>query len=121
MYRVLAIDVVGEANRSRPTIPITSLDEYLAWFTELTDYLGVKHFHLVGNSFGAFTATYYAMHLPDRVRTLTLIGPAATFAKMPQFYLHMFLRKLFHLLFPWMPGRERMMHNACRYARRSSS
>jgi pimeloyl-ACP methyl ester carboxylesterase len=96
-------------------MPITSLDDYLAWFTELTERLGVKQFHLVGNSFGAFTATYYAMRLTDRVRTLTLIGPAATFTKMPQFYIHMFLPKLFHLLLPWLPGRERMMRNASRW------
>ena len=39
-YRVMAVDVLGDANRSRPTRPITSLDDSAAWFTDLLDGLG---------------------------------------------------------------------------------
>jgi len=41
-YRVYAVDVVGEGNKSRPIKPITSLDDFLQWFTEVIDGLGAE-------------------------------------------------------------------------------
>jgi pimeloyl-ACP methyl ester carboxylesterase len=103
-YRIYCVDVIGEANKSRPTQPITSLDDYLRWFTELIDGLGIDSLYLVGNSYGGFTAAYYAMKLPERIRKLVLIGPAATIHSMRPFMLHMFLPKGLFLLLPWLPG-----------------
>ncbi|MBL0348002.1 alpha/beta fold hydrolase [Candidatus Villigracilis affinis] len=77
-YRVYAVDVIGEGNKSRPVKPITSLDDFLQWFTEVIDGLGIDTFYLAGNSYGGFTGAYYAMKLPERIRKLVLIGPAAT-------------------------------------------
>jgi pimeloyl-ACP methyl ester carboxylesterase len=108
-YRTYAVDVMGEANPSRPTRPITSLEDYLQWFTELVNGLGLAQFCLVGNSFGGFTAAYYAMRLPDRIRKLVLIGPAATFHTMLPFYVNMFIPKMVYMLFPWLPAREQIM------------
>ena len=34
-HRVFAVDIMGEANRSRPTRVISSRDDYLRWFSEL--------------------------------------------------------------------------------------
>jgi pimeloyl-ACP methyl ester carboxylesterase len=76
-YRVYAVDVLGEANKSCPTRPITSLDDSLQWFTDLIDGLGIGQLYLVGNSIGGFTAVYNAMRPPERIRRLVLIGPAA--------------------------------------------
>ena len=81
-YRVYALDVVGEGNKSCPTKPITSLDDFLKWFTEVIDGLNIDTLYLAGNSYGGFTAAYYAMKLPERVRKLALIGPAATIYRM---------------------------------------
>jgi pimeloyl-ACP methyl ester carboxylesterase len=47
-------------------------------FDGLLDGLGIDTLFLVGNSYGGFTAAYYAMKLPDRVRKLVLVGPAST-------------------------------------------
>ena len=105
-HRVLAVDVIGEANASRPTRPIRSLDDSTRWFEELLDGLGVERASLVGNSFGGFLAANYAQRLPDRVDALVLIGPAATFHRIPAFYLHLFLPKALCLLLPWLPGKE---------------
>lgn len=77
-YRVFAIDIVGEPNRSRPTRTIEGVEPLTQWFAELTAGLGARHFDLVGSSFGGFAAAHFAMHLPDRVRKLALIGPTAT-------------------------------------------
>jgi pimeloyl-ACP methyl ester carboxylesterase len=116
-YRTYAVDVLGEANKSRPTHPITSLDDALHWFTELVDGLRMGQLHLVGNSFGGFTATYYAMHLPERIRKLVLIGPASTFRGMLPFYIHMFIPKALYLFFPWLPGQKRIMRHGIDWVR----
>jgi pimeloyl-ACP methyl ester carboxylesterase len=108
-YRVYSVDIVGEGNKSRPVNPITSLDDFLRWFTELIDGLGIKTLYLVGNSYGGFTGAYYAMKLPDRVRKLVLIGPAATIYAMMPFNLHMFVPKAMYMFFPKLPGIQRIM------------
>ena len=109
-YRVYAVDVVGEGNQSHPIKPITSLDDFLHWFTEVIDNLGIDTLYLAGNSYGAFTAAYYAMRLPERVLKLVLIGPAATIAPMRPFYTHMFIPKALYGFFPKLPGVKRIMH-----------
>jgi pimeloyl-ACP methyl ester carboxylesterase len=111
-YRTYAVDVMGEANKSRPSRPITSLDDFLGWFTELVDGLGISQMYLVGNSYGGFTAAYYAMHLPERVRKLVLIAPVATFHGVRPFYTNMFIPKMVYLFMPWLPGRRGTMQKA---------
>lgn len=111
-HRVFAVDVIGEGNASRPTRPIGSLDDFLAWFTEVIDGLGIDSLDLVGNSYGGFTGAHYAMRLGDRIRKLALIAPAATIHSMWPFMVHMFVPKGFYLLAPWFPGQRRAMRHA---------
>jgi pimeloyl-ACP methyl ester carboxylesterase len=111
-YRVYAIDVIGEGNKSQPIKPITSLDDFLHWFTEVIDGLGIDTLYLVGNSYGGFTGAYYAMKLPERILKLVLIGPAATIAPMIPFYTHMFIPKAMYGFFPKLPGVKRVMHSS---------
>lgn len=111
-YRVYAVDVIGEGNKSRPFKPITSLDDFLQWFTELIDGLGIKTLYLAGNSYGGFTGAYYAMKLPERIRKLVLIGPAATIYPMRPFYIHMFIPKAMYGFFPKLPGLKQVMRNS---------
>lgn len=112
LYRVYAVDVVGEGNKSHPVKPITSLDDFLQWFTELIDGLELDSLHLVGNSYGGFTAAYYAMKLPERIRKLVLIGPAATISPMRPFYTHMFIPKAIYGFFPKVPGVKQVMRRS---------
>lgn len=111
-YRTYAVDIIGEANLSKPTRPMTSLDDFLVWFTELLDGLGLETVFVVGNSYGGFTGAYYAMRLPQRVRKLVLIGPASTISPMTPFMRHMFYPKAFYLMLPRAPGSERVMRRA---------
>jgi pimeloyl-ACP methyl ester carboxylesterase len=108
-YRVYAVDIVGEGNRSCALKPIKSMDDFLQWFKELIDGLRIETLYLVGNSYGGFTSAYYAMKLPERIRKLVLIGPAATIHPMPAFYLHMFIPKMIYILLPKLPGLNRVM------------
>jgi pimeloyl-ACP methyl ester carboxylesterase len=111
-YRVYAVDVIGEGNKSCPVKPIRSMDDFLQWFTEVIDGLGIDTLYLVGNSYGGFTAAYYAMKLPERVRKLALIGPAATISPMLPFYIHMFIPKAMYMVFRKLPGLERAMRHS---------
>ncbi len=108
-YRTFAVDVMGEANKSRPSRPIASLDDYVQWFTEVLNGLGLDEVALIGNSFGGFGGAYCAMKLAGRIRRLVLIGPAATFHAMTPFYLHTFIPKAMYLFFPWLPGPGRVI------------
>jgi pimeloyl-ACP methyl ester carboxylesterase len=111
-YRVYAVDVIGEGNLSRPSKIIKSQDDFLEWFTDLIDGLGIETLYLAGNSYGGFMGAYYAMKLPDRIRKLILIGPAATISKMTPFYTHMFIPKALYMFFPKFPGLERAMRSS---------
>jgi len=114
-YRIYAVDVIGEGNKSRPIKPITSLDDFLQWFTEVIDSLGIDTLYAVGNSYGGFTAAYYAMKLPERIRKLVMIGPAATIAPMRPFMLHMFIPKAMYMFLPKLPGLERTMRRSVKW------
>jgi pimeloyl-ACP methyl ester carboxylesterase len=108
-YRVYAVDIIGEGNKSQPVKPIKSLGDFLQWFTEVIDGLGIETLYVVGNSYGGLTGAYYAMKLPKRIRKLVLIGPAATISPMRPFYLHMFIPKAVYMVFPKLPGLKKVM------------
>ena len=111
-YRVYVVDVIGEGNKSRPVKPIASMDDFLQWFTELIDGLGIDTLYVAGNSYGGFTAAYYAMKLPERVRKLVLIGPAATISPMLPFLFRMFIPKAMYMFLPKLPGLQRTMRRS---------
>jgi pimeloyl-ACP methyl ester carboxylesterase len=115
--RTFAVDVIGDANFSQPSRPLASADDYLAWYVDLLEGLGIGDHVLIGNSFGAFLATQFAMRLPQRVQRLVLIGPAATFRPMWAFYAHMFAPKAAYLFLPWLPGRDSMLRGAASWMR----
>lgn len=107
-FRVYAVDVIGEPNKSRPVRPITSRAELAQWFVDLLDMLGIQQAYMVGNSFGGFLTLNQAVRTPERLKGIVLISPAATFAQMWPFYLHMFL--------PVMTGSEKRIRAAVQWA-----
>lgn len=89
-YRVYAVDIIGDPNKSRPVKALRQASEYIDWFTQVLDNLKILRCDFVANSVGAFHVANFALHKPERVRTMTLIGPAATFNGIPKFYLNTF-------------------------------
>lgn len=87
-YRTYAIDTIGEANRSVLTRPIKSRQEFADWVVDLFKGLQIDSAHVVGNSFGGFLALNTALFLPEHVKKVVLISPAATFVQMWAFYWH---------------------------------
>jgi pimeloyl-ACP methyl ester carboxylesterase len=103
---------MGEGNKSRPVKPFTSLDDFLHWFTEVIDGLGIKTLYVVGNSYGGLAGAYYAMKLPERILKLAMIAPAATISSMRPFYIHMFIPKALYMFFPKLPGLKGTMRRS---------
>jgi pimeloyl-ACP methyl ester carboxylesterase len=119
-FRVYAVDLLGEPGPSRPTQIIKTMDEQLAYLTELTDKLGAPKADVVGNSFGGFSSLLYALHRPERVRKVVMIAPAATIHSMLPFYLHCFLPKFLYMFLPWFPGAKRWCLGAADWMRSSA-
>jgi pimeloyl-ACP methyl ester carboxylesterase len=90
-FRVYAVDILGEVNKSKPTRPILNHAEFMQWMADLLDGLGIERAHLVGNSNGGFFALETALNLPERVDKVVLISPAATFVQMWAWWLHLFI------------------------------
>jgi pimeloyl-ACP methyl ester carboxylesterase len=77
-YRTYAVDLIGDAGRSE----YDSLDNRMRdgqdeaeLYAEISDQLGVGQAYVVGASEGGFIGTQYALHAPERVEKLVLLGP----------------------------------------------
>jgi pimeloyl-ACP methyl ester carboxylesterase len=98
-FRTYSVDVIGEVNRSVTTRKITKRQEFVDWMTDLFNGLHIESVDLVGNSFGGFLAFNTALYMPERVRKVVLISPAATFVQMWAFYWHLaFPNKIGYIL-----------------------
>jgi pimeloyl-ACP methyl ester carboxylesterase len=108
-FRVYAVDIIGEMNKSVPTRPILKHREFMEWMADLFDGLHIKKANLVGNSNGGFFVLETALYLPERVNKVVLISPAATFVQMWAFWFHVFIPSYF--IAPLI-GSEKMVLNA---------
>lgn len=77
-YRTYAFDTIGEVGKSR----LDSVDSYppdgKAWadlYAAMTDELDIETAYVVGASYGGYVGTSYALHHPERVEKLALLGP----------------------------------------------
>jgi pimeloyl-ACP methyl ester carboxylesterase len=61
------------------SIAMDDLDDVRAW-------LGYDRINLIGSSYGTRAALVYLQRHPERVRTVTLIGVAPTYLKMPMYH-----------------------------------
>jgi len=77
-HRLYAIDIMGDAGLSTQTREIHTRADAAAWLTTVLDALALERPVLLGSSFGSFQSANLAVHRPDRVRGLVLLGPAAT-------------------------------------------
>lgn len=89
-FRTYAVDVIGEVNKSFPTSPIQSRQELADWIVDLFSGLKIESAHMVGNSFGGFLTLNTALFLPERLKKIVLISPAATFVQMWAWYWYFF-------------------------------
>ncbi|TQF66252.1 alpha/beta hydrolase [Rhodococcus spelaei] len=87
-YRVLAVDLMGDAGRSAASgRRIRGVDDLLGWIDTVAQGTGLDSFAVVGHSYGAMIALAYALGRPDRVRKMALLDPNSCFAGMRPGYL----------------------------------
>lgn len=80
---VYSVDLLGEPGMSVQARPIAGSDDQAQWFHDMLDGLGLTSAHMMGVSFGGWTATNYAVRRPGRVASLALLDPVMTFAPIP--------------------------------------
>lgn len=87
-FRVYAPDVIDQPGRSVRTRPLQTRPDYAAWLVEVLDKLKTGQIFLVGHSFGGWLALNLALAVPERIKRMVLLSPAASFVPLvPQFYL----------------------------------
>ena len=75
-FRVIAPDIVGFGYTDRPRDFDYTLDNWVAFVTQLLDALSIERAHFVGNSFGGALSLALAARHPERVERLVLMGAA---------------------------------------------
>jgi pimeloyl-ACP methyl ester carboxylesterase len=73
------------------------------------DGIGIRRAHLGGLSYGGWLTLNFALAVPDRVNSVILLAPAASFAKLLMSFLMYFLgpliypaRGAMHRVFRWL-------------------
>ena len=79
---VVTVDLLGEPGRSVQTRPITDPADQAGWLGEALDGLGLSGVHLLGLSFGGWTAFTLARHRPELLASLALLDPANTVGRI---------------------------------------
>lgn len=75
-YRSIAANFPGHDKSEGP--PLSSVEDMAAWVAVLIDTLGVGPAHVVGHSMGSLVSLELAASHPEAVRSLILLGVAAT-------------------------------------------
>src|SRR5687768_516098 len=75
-YRVLAYDMLGQGQSSKPVLGI-ALEDHADLLAGLLDHLQVRCTHLGGISFGGVVALDFAIRYPDRLASLAVMSSFA--------------------------------------------
>ncbi len=74
--RAIAPDMLGFGYTERPADGVYNMQRWRGHLMDLADALGLQEFDIIGNSFGGALALSMAVHHPDRVRRMVLMGAA---------------------------------------------
>ncbi|MEV4718839.1 alpha/beta hydrolase [Micromonospora noduli] len=77
---VYTVDLLGEPGMSIQQRPITGTTAHAQWLHEVLLALPEPTIHLVGVSFGGWTAMNLAVHRPQKVGSVVLLDPVLVFA-----------------------------------------
>ncbi|GAA4196806.1 alpha/beta fold hydrolase [Microbispora amethystogenes] len=83
---VLAVDPLGEPGRSVQTRPLATGAEVGGWVTDVLSAVGAERAHVVGSSYGGWTAVEQQRGGGGRVAALTLVDPGG-FAPLPRRFI----------------------------------
>jgi len=115
-YRTFLVDTAGDANKSVWSAPITNGADGAQWLSEVLDGLKIESTHLGGYSYGGWLAINFALAFPHRLKSLLLLAPAASFARLSFGFFANFLapmlfptRARVHKTFRWLSATGQMV------------
>ena len=76
-FRTIAPDIVGFGFTERPEGIRYDMETWLEHALDFLDAMGIEKAHVVGNSFGGALSVALAIHAPERVSRLVLMGSVA--------------------------------------------
>jgi len=79
-HRVFAVDILGEAGRSRQTAILRDRRDWVDWVSAVLDGLGLERASLVGWSFGGWATMAFVIAHPQRVNRCVLLAPFGSLA-----------------------------------------
>lgn len=79
---VIAIDLLGQPGLSVPTRTVEDAADQARWLDQTLAGLGEDRVHLLGVSFGGWTAMNYVRYHPGRVASVSLLDPVLVFAPL---------------------------------------
>jgi len=82
-YRVIIPDLPGHGETSYNSDLTYDFINQTKWLAEFVDALGLKKFHIMGNSMGGGISAMYAVERPEQVETITLIDAAGVYPPEP--------------------------------------
>jgi pimeloyl-ACP methyl ester carboxylesterase len=75
-FHVVIVDLPGHGESVKGLDLSYTIENQVAWLNEFTQKIGLKDFHMAGNSMGGAITALYAGFYPEQVLTATLIDPA---------------------------------------------
>lgn len=105
-HRVHAVDLPGNAGFSKPVRRPRSFADFVTWWVELLDALGLPRADYVGMSYGGCVGAHLAVAVPEKVRRLALLAPAATLHPLS---LGFMMRAMSSVLLPTRAGHANLM------------
>jgi len=85
-YHVIAVDLAGHGDSEKLLSTDYDLIKQAERLDALITGLGIKQFHIAGNSMGGAISAIYSLNYPDKVKSLTLINAAGADGKQPSEY-----------------------------------
>ena len=87
-YRIYALDIIGSAGKSIATHPLKNRADAAGWLDDVLNELEIAQADLVGHSYGGWLTLNFALHVPQRIKRMVLLAPAASLLSLvSQFYL----------------------------------
>ncbi len=83
LFRVYAVDIVGQSPMSADYRPSVTGSEYGDWLIDVMDALELPSAHLIGVSWGGYVSLKLATLSPQRIERLVLMVPAGVIKTPP--------------------------------------
>ncbi|WP_153398766.1 alpha/beta fold hydrolase [Chryseobacterium vaccae] len=93
-YKVIAIDIIGEAGKSAETRPSYETKDFAEWLKEIFDRLNISKANIIGLSQGGWLALRFAISFPELVDRLVLLTPAGVVPTKTTFIIKAILYSL---------------------------